>query len=148
MRTISLFAILTLLLISCNKNNNKSNIPELEFIDLSETKIKAGDNGNLYIRCSFKDKDGDIPFGSLNLFLRDSRDTVWTPYLFPSNKDYVAPSNGLAGTILISYQKAFLLLRNDSLHMQSDTLHWDIYMKDKKGNVSNTVTTTSLILEI
>ncbi len=146
MRLGILFAILTLTILSCNKKHKYSNIPKLTFKDLSDNIVKAGVDKVIYINFYFEDGDGNIGFGTPNLFLKDNRDTIWAPFTIPDIPSKFTPENGLKGVIQLKYNAAFLLLRNDSLHVNSDTLTWDIYMKDAAGNVSNTITTTPLIL--
>ncbi len=146
MRRLILFAILTLSILSCNKKHKYSNIPKLTFKNLSEDVVTAGLDRTIYINFNFEDGDGNIGFGTPNLFLKDSRDTVWAPFVIPDIPSKFTPENGLKGVIQLKYNAAYLLLRNDSLHVNSDTLTWDIYMKDEAGNVSNTITSTPLVL--
>ncbi len=113
---------------------------------MSHSLVKAGSDSVIRIRFDFEDGDGNIGFGTNNLFLKDSRDTVFVPFMIPTIPDKFNPSAGLKGIIEVEYQAAFLLLRSDSLHLESDTLKWEIYMKDKAGNSSNTITTTQLVL--
>ena len=146
MRSLFIFAIISLFAISCNKKNKYPNVPKLIFSKLSHGSVQAGGNETIVISFRFEDGDGNIGFGTENLFIRDNRDTLWTPYIIPDIPEKFSPDNGLAGIMTIDYEAAFLLLRSDAAHTESDTLTWDIYMKDEAGNVSNTITTTPLIL--
>lgn len=140
------FAMITLLAISCNKKSSLPNQPKLTFKDLNRSSVQAGSTDIVQINILFEDGDGNIGFGTNNLFLKDSRDTGYIPYMIPQIPDKFDPESGLKGIIQINYEAAFLLLRTDSLHLLTDTLTWDIYMLDKAGNKSNTITTTPLIL--
>ena len=133
-------------LYSCNKETKYSNIPKIKFDRMSNSIIKAGSDSTIKIRIEFEDGDGNIGFGTNNLFLSDSRYNDTIPFMIPDIPEKFNPSNGLKGFIEIEYEAAFLLLRTDSLHVDSDTLYWDIYMKDKAGNASNTIRTSDLIL--
>mgnify|MGYP001176874269 CR=1 FL=1 len=146
MRNVLIIAIISLIGVSCNKKTKYDNIPKLTFKNLSQNTIQAGIDTSIYINFLFEDGDGNIGFGTNNLFLRDNRDTVWIPYNIPDIPDKFNPESGLNGIIQIDFAAAFLLLRTDTLHALTDTLTWDIYMKDKAGNISNTITTTPLIL--
>ena len=146
MRNLFILAILSLLLFSCNKKHSYSNTPKITFDRLSQNTTQAGSQDIIYIRFLFEDGDGNIGFGTNNLFLKDSRDTVFQNYKIPDIPSKFNPEDGLKGSIQVSYEAAFLLLRSDSLHQESDTLTWDIYMKDQAGNESNTITTSPLIL--
>ena len=94
----------------------------------------------------FEDGDGNIGFGTENLFLKDSRDTVFVPFEIPAIDERYEPENGLKGIIQVDYESAFLLLRSDSAHAERDTLFWEIYMKDEAKNESNRILTDYLIL--
>jgi hypothetical protein len=146
MRNLFIIAIISLIAVSCNKKHKYDNIPKLTFSKLSQNSVQAGSDTTLLISFLFEDGDGNIGFGTNNLFLKDSRDTQWLPYTIPVIPEKFNPDNGLAGVMIVDYEAAFLLLRSDSLHLESDTLTWDIYMKDQAGNVSNTITTSPLIL--
>ncbi len=146
MRSVTIFAIISLFALSCNKKHKYPNIPNLIFSNLSKDIVQAGSDTTIVISFRFEDGDGNIGFGTNNLFLRDNRDTVWQPYMIPSIPDKFNPESGLAGIITVGYEAAFLLLRTDAAHTETDTLSWDIYLKDEAGNVSNTITSTPLIL--
>ena len=146
MRFLCLLLSIAVLSTSCKKNANVSKIPSITFRSMEPQTVKAGSDTTVLIKFNFEDGDGDIGFGTPNLFFRDSRDTIWSPFLIPNIPDRFNPESGLKGIIQVEYEAAFLLLRNDSLHLNNDTLHWDIYMKDKAGNVSNIITTPELYL--
>jgi hypothetical protein len=146
MQKMLLIVLTIALLASCNKETKYSNIPKITFNRLSHSVVKAGSDSVIRIRFDFEDGDGNIGFGTNNLFLKDTRDTVFVPFMIPIIPDKFNPSAGLKGIIEVEYQAAFLLLRPDSLHLESDTLKWEIYMKDKAGNSSNTITTAQLVL--
>ena len=57
-----------------------------------------------------------------------------------------SPQNGIKGLITVDYLSALLTLRPDTAHINSDTLRWAIYIKDKAGHQSNTILTDSLYL--
>ena len=146
MRNVLIIAIISLIAISCNKKTKYSNIPKITFKNLSHNSVQAGGSETVLINLLFEDGDGNIGFGTNNLFIKDSRFTDTLPYAIPDIPDKFNPESGLNGVIQINYEAAFLLLRSDTLHIESDTLTWDIYMKDEAGNVSNTITTSALIL--
>lgn len=146
MRFNLLFAILVIMFFSCNKKHKYSNIPKLTFKNMSEDVFVAGVDKTIYIWFLFEDGDGNIGFDTPNLFMKDNRDTVWSPFTIPVIPEKFNPESGLKGVLQIKYNAAYLLLRQDSLHTEKDTLTFDIYMKDKAGNVSNTITTTPIYL--
>jgi hypothetical protein len=135
-----------LVMFSCNKETKYSNIPKIKFLSSSHTSVQAGKDTNIIIRFEFEDGDGNIGFGTKNLILSDSRFNDTIPYEIPKIEERYNPSDGLKGIIQVSYSAAFLFLRNDSTHLESDTLYWNIYMKDQAGNQSNIIRTTDLVL--
>ncbi|MBK7763631.1 MAG: hypothetical protein IPI46_09700 [Bacteroidetes bacterium] len=109
--------------------------------------VQAGSsNGGTIISFIIEDGDGDIGFNTKNLYLKDSRDSTEIIMEIPEIPSDYGPNKGLKGTVTISYLSAWLLLRSDTAHINSDTLHWDIFIKDKAGHVSNTIQTEDLIL--
>lgn len=123
-----------------------SDIPKLTFNNFSTNNVKAGSNEKLYIYIGIQDGDGDIGFGTNNLFFKDLRDSSTTNFQIPVISEQYNPKDGIEGILGVEYNASFLLLRPDSLHKENDTIVWEIYIKDKKGNKSNTVTTTPLYL--
>ncbi len=133
-------------LLACKKKTNYANIPKIVFKNLTPSTVKAGSQEKISVYFNFEDGDGNIGFGKDNIFFKDSRDTNIVPFKVPTIPNSFNPSSGLKGIIQIDYSAAFLLLRTDTLHKESDTLHWTIYMKDEADNTSNVITTTDVIL--
>jgi hypothetical protein len=146
MRFLTGLSLLILLLASCNKETKYSNIPKISFLSISPSVVQAGGDSIVKIKFDFEDGDGNIGFGSENIFVKDSRDTSQIRFVIPTIPSKFNPENGLKGIIQIQYEAAFLLLRSDTSHLETDTLHWEIYMKDEAGNVSNIISTSDLIL--
>ena len=146
MRIVLFIAIISILTTSCNKKTKMANVPKLTFKAMDRSTVQAGSEEDVNISFLFEDGDGNIGFGTNNLFFKDSRDTALIPYMIPNIPDKFNPESGLKGVILVQFPAAFLLLRTDTLHKESDTLTWDIYLKDQAGNMSNTITTTQLVL--
>lgn len=133
--------------VSCNKETKYSNIPKIKFQTMNPGMVKAGSDSSVIVKFEFEDGDGDIGYNVNNVFFIDQRfasDTV--PFAIPVIPDRFNPDNGITGIIQVEYEAAFLLLRPDSLHAETDTLRWDIFMKDEAGNISNLITTSELIL--
>lgn len=146
MKQIIFIVVLVIGFSSCNKLTKLSNIPKIKFNGFNANLIEAGSNQTLSIFIGFEDGDGNIGFGTPNLFLRDSRDTIFVPFTIPTIGSQYNPKDGLKGVFEILYPAAFLLTRSDSIHLDTDTLHWDIYMIDEAGNHSDTVQSSDLVL--
>jgi hypothetical protein len=139
-------SLLILFISSCGKVTKMPPTPKLKFGYKTPNIVKAGSNTNIIIFLALEDGDGDVGFGTPNLFLRDSRYDEYVPFVIPTIPEAYNPKDGIKGTLTIEYNAAFLLLRNDSVHFERDTLQWHIYMRDQAGNMSDTVLTDPLIL--
>lgn len=145
-----LYLLLCVLLfgaLSCRKETKYSSTPVIKFMSLSTDSVQAGSDETVSVKFEFEDGDGDIGFEQDNVFFIDSRflsDTI--PFRIPIIPDRFNPENGIKGIIQVDYEAAFLLLRPDSLHQNTDTLQWSIFMRDKAGHSSNLIGTSSLII--
>jgi hypothetical protein len=142
------FLLLVLVvLFSCKKKSKFSDVPKITYKSLQPQILQAGaSKGGTTLSIYFEDGDGDIGFGMYNLFLKDSRDGTEAKMKIPEVPADYAPKRGLSGVITVDYLAALLVLRPDTNHIHSDTLRWEIYMKDKAGNISNTIYSDSLYL--
>ncbi|MBK9734175.1 MAG: hypothetical protein IPO92_04105 [Saprospiraceae bacterium] len=153
------FCILGMFL-SCIKPPDYSNTPVLEFRSLSKTIMNQGVFGEDSVELVLFFTDGDGDFGSeaqsnvKNIFIKDNR----TNETF---REYKAPfiptqgsTNGISGTISIRIYSTccifpeasgiFPCTQTDDFPFNDLTL--DIYIKDRAGNQSNTVTTSVIKL--
>ncbi len=139
---------------ACKKNNN-SNTPVIQFLYFAPDSIHAGSiTDTAKLGFGFKDGDGDLgndpATGKYDVYLRDSRDTTIpiSRFFFPAIPDDARdPVNGLDGQGEIALRAIFLLPRQDTLHkLHGDTLTYQMWVIDRAGNVSDTITTTPLII--
>ena len=141
-----MLSLLVIISFSCKKATLDVT-PKITYNSMYPQMIVAGaTTGSASIAIHFSDGDGDIGFGTNNLFLKDSRDSSTVIFAIPEIPMEYSPNKGITGTILVNYPTALLSLRADTNHLHSDTLCWEIYMKDKAGHISNTIVTDSLIL--
>ena len=139
--------ILLLFAAGCTKKSNLSEVPKITFKSLNPQVLRAGSSTDAtLISFTFEDGDGDIGFGTRNLYLIDSRDSNEVAMIIPTVPKEYSPDKGLKGTIEIIYLAAWLSLRPDTNHLTKDTMRWKIYMKDEAGHVSNEIYTDSLYL--
>lgn len=142
-----LLLFLILLSLSCSKKPKFSIVPKITYNSLQPQILQAGSsNGGTTISFYFEDGDGDIGFGTYNLYIKDSRDSSIALMKIPEIPSAYSPQNGIKGLITVDYLSALLTLRPDTAHINSDTLRWAIYIKDKAGHQSNTILTDSLYL--
>ncbi len=141
------------MLYSCKKITTNPAPPEISLLEVNpRIVIAANPNDTVYIRMTFKDKNGDVGIGGnssdYDMYLIDSRDKSEVGYRIPQLPSETNENKpGLQGTIILAVEAAFLNLREDSAHLESDTLTWDLYIKDLAGHHSNTITTPEVILK-
>lgn len=149
-RTFGFFllaAVLLFIFSGCSDISNKreeiSIMPTIKFISMTPASaIKNFDK--VVITFEFTDGDGDLGDNTpdvKNLFCTDSRNSVTYEYRIPQ----LAPDNA---NIIIKGQQAFELPAQgfvDDNHT-SETATYSVYVIDRAGNQSNTVTTDVLTI--
>ncbi len=141
---VSVFLTASLLFLSsCKKDKEAiSNTPEIKLIETSPTQIKEYKD-KVVFNVYYKDGDGDIgenSDGIKNLFVTDSRNSI--TYEFRVKQ--LAPSGSsvsIEGNLMIELNTVAIL--NGS---NSELVEYSIYLKDRAGNASNTVTTSGLTI--
>jgi hypothetical protein len=156
--------IVLLGLMYCVKPESYPIEPKIEFSRFSRDTISPSDSFSVFI--NFTDGDGDIgpdpdaptqvdtfcvtPDSVIlknqrfNFFYRDSRDKciqyAATPYLSPTGK-----YKGIKGDIEVKLNASCKRVCSSS--PCQDTVSYEIILKDRAGHVSNTITTSKLILK-
>lgn len=145
---------------SCIQPPDYTDVPSLEFKGFSKSTMNQGvfEEDSVTLTLFFTDGDGD--FGNSgqsmekNIFIMDKR----TDEIF---REYKAPfiplegaGNGISGTISIKVfstccifpEASGIFPCEASEEFPSNDLVLDVYIKDRAGNQSNTVTTTAIKL--
>ncbi|MEY4134277.1 MAG: hypothetical protein RL386_627 [Bacteroidota bacterium] len=137
--------------------------PVIEYKGISQNRIEQSRGGGIAldtieIRFSFTDGDGDIGSeDSVNIFLQDSRDG--SIQLFKVNPiPKLGAGNGLRGEIKIlmtnsavtgyfccTFPNTFLTCLPSKQH-PSDTLSYQIFIRDRAGNISNKIRTEKITI--
>lgn len=139
------FAI-CLLLSSCEKDEPipdpvvYSDVPEITFLSVSSTNVSATDP--LTFRISYTDGDGDLgenTNGIYNLFLTDNR--FGTPYKYRVKQLSPTTSIVIKGTIEIELISAKLT------GPPPQSAVFSIYVVDRAGHASNTVTSPTVTVQ-
>lgn len=142
-RFLGTFIISIIFLTNCKKesSNKISEVPSIEFVSVSSQSIKANKD-SLSIIFNYKDGNGDLGENNSdvrNLFVTDNRNNVTYQYrikqLAPDNES-IAIQGELAVVI-----NTVPLLNADSLPEQ---VIYSLYIKDRAGNQSNSVSTTAI----
>lgn len=134
--------LIAVALCSCQKDSAiDSDIPAIELVSVSSTSISEGDP--LTFRISYTDGDGDLGENNAdahNLFLTDNRVGVTYEYRIKE----LAPT----GSSLIIRGNLDVVLNTTAITngSSSQTVSYSIYIKDRAGNQSNTVTTSEITI--
>ncbi len=128
---------------ACKKDSGISPVPAITFDSIAPNPCIAYQD-SIRIIISYTDGDGDLgqnATATKNLFVTDSRDTVITQFTIPQ----LAPNGytgAIQGNLSIILPPQYLL---SSSH-NTETAVYAIYVIDRAGNKSNTVTTTPLVI--
>lgn len=132
--------------------------PQIEFIGFSKSELEQGslNNDSLTMIISFTDGDGDLgsppETAEKNLFVIDNR----TGEIFNSFKTPVIPEegvgNGVSGEIRVLMFTTCCIFPDNIPPCESPDLYpsneitFDVYIIDRAGNESNTITTPVVTL--
>lgn len=129
--------------------------PVLEFISMDKNQMAQNSFNTDSIRVTFSFTDGDGDLGdrdSLNIFIRDNRDQyIAAQYRLPELPPEGA-GRGVRGEITVTIYTTCCIYPDGtppceaSLKYPTDTLRYEIFMKDRAGHVSNTIETDPIIL--
>ena len=137
------YILIVLLLFACKKDDALSVVPALEFQSISPS-IAQEYIDDIIITISYADEDGDLGENSPdidNLFVEDSRNGIVYHYRIPQ----LAPNGNeiaIEGNFNITINGSGIT--NDTTSQQ---VNYDIYVKDRAGNKSNTITTSSITIQ-
>ena len=135
--------LLLLLLFSCKKDDTLSVVPTLEFQSISPS-IAQEYIDDIIIAISYTDEDGDLGENAPdidNLFVEDSRNGIVYHFRIPQ----LAPNGSeiaIEGNFNITINGSGIT--NNSTSQKVD---YAIYVKDRAGNKSNTITTSSITIQ-
>lgn len=140
------FSILFLILLSfsgCKKEEPISNVPSLKFVSITPNPATKYQD-EIQITVEYTDGDGDLGENTpdvKNLFCTDSRNGV--TYEFRIHQ--LAPDNA---NIIINGKLTFSLAPQGFIddNNTTETATYSVYVKDRAGNQSNTVQTSTLTI--
>ena len=137
------YILIVLLLFACKKDETLSVVPAIEFQSISPS-IAQEYIDNIIITISYTDEDGDLGENSPdinNLFVEDSRNGIVYHYRIPQ----LAPTENeiaIEGNFNITINGSGIT--NSS---NSQQVNYAIYVKDRAGNKSNTITTSNITIQ-
>lgn len=134
------------------------NRPDLEYLDISPREVRAIAD-SIIIRVEFKDGDGDLGDASNldnNLVVLDNRfrDTINEPLtLDQATLRYSLPNltpdtknPAIQGIITIEVIQTGVRRDSRGIELPVDSTSFDIFVTDRLGNVSDTVTTETILI--
>ena len=130
------------LLFSCEKEQVIIDTPIIEFKSISPATVQEYSD-NIIITISYSDEDGDLGENNPdihNLFLEDNRNGIVYQFRIP----HLAPDNNS-----IAIEGDFNITINGSGitdESSSQQVNYSIYVKDRVGNKSNTITTSNITI--
>ena len=130
------------LLFSCEKEQEISDTPIIEFKSISPATVQEYSD-DIIIIISYSDGDGDLGENNPdihNLFLEDNRNGIVYQFRIP----HLAPDNNS-----IAIEGDFNITINGSGitdESSSQQVNYSIYVKDRVGNKSNTITTSNITI--
>ena len=137
------YILIALLLFACKKDDALSVVPTIEFQSISPLTAQEYID-DIIITISYADEDGDLGENSAdinNLFVEDSRNGITYHYRIPQ----LAPNgNNIAieGNFNIIINGSGIT--NDSTSQQ---VNYNIWVKDRAGHSSDTITTSSIVIQ-
>lgn len=139
-------------LFSCQDKH--SQIPQIEFVSVSQQYMTQGGNDSLYLKFNFTDGNGDIGSDtSDNIFVSDSRTgAIIASYKIPNYLGTNPNNSSRTGEItLVVYSQCCIYPNGSSCQSSTDyptrTMHYEIKVQDQAGNYSNTIQSDEITLE-
>ena len=130
-------------LIACEKEDSTHFFPEIVFESISPA-IAQEYSDSIVIVISYSDRDGNLGENNPdvhNLFVQDNRNDIEYKYRIPE----LSPSGSdisIEGTFTIKINGTGITDESSS-----QKVNYDIYVKDRAENKSNTITTPSITIQ-
>jgi len=138
-----IYILIMVLLFSCTKDETLSVVPAIEFQNINPL-IAQEYIDDIIITISYTDEDGNLGENNPdihNLFVQDNRNDIEYEYRIPE----LTPSGSdisITGNFNIKINGTGITDESSS-----QKVNYDIYVKDREGNKSNTVTTSSITIQ-
>lgn len=141
---IVILALVALVFASCGKKNTLSKVPKIYDLQMTPDSVRSASNfDTVYISFKISDGDGDLSSDSSDIYLREMVGNNKYQYAFPEiPKDVVNPDKGMIADCTIKIPASLYLIINPAIPAgESDSAKFEIYIKDKARNQSNTLVT-------
>lgn len=137
---IPFLILVSICFFSCSKDSSVSSVPVIKFLDVNSTTIKEFKD-SLVIRFEYTDADGDIGEDNPDkndLFIKDRR-LANADYYFVKPLSPPGSEIKIKGIISVQIKNTFLLGTGNS-----ELTQFDIKLRDKAGNWSNSINTPNI----
>lgn len=144
-----IIVVFLIIIFSCNKEY--SNIPALEFVNISKLTLNQEQKDSVYITIKFADGDGDLVSDFKNLKIYDSRDNSIIDSIKIQNPGLFTDGEYQSGELTFML-KSSCCIYNDSMKcgthptILEDEMIYKINAIDKSGNESNTIESPRILL--
>jgi len=138
-----LYILILIVLFSCKKEEEVSKIPIIDFVSIFPTTAQEYTD-DIIITISYTDGDGDLGENNpdiYNLFAEDNRNNIIYYFRIPELSPSVSTIT-IEGNFNITINGTGI---TDGTASQK--VNYDIYIKDRAGNTSNKVTTSSITIQ-
>jgi len=138
-----LYILILIVLFSCKKEEVISDTPIIDFASISPTTAQEYTD-DIIITISYTDGDGDLGENNpdiYNLFAEDNRNNIIYYFRIPELSPSVSTIT-IEGNFNITINGTGI---TDGTASQK--VNYDIYIKDRAGNTSNKVTTSSITIQ-
>jgi hypothetical protein len=138
-----IYILVVILLFSCEKEQVISDTPEIEFQSISPTTVQEYSD-DIIITISYSDGNGDLGENNPdihNLFVEDNRNGIVYQFRIP----HLAPDNNS-----IAIEGDFNITINGSGitdESSSQQVNYTIYVTDRAGNKSNSISTSTITIQ-
>jgi len=138
-----IYLILPLFLFSCGKDSSINPVPVIEFISISPA-IAQEYTDEITIVIKYTDEDGDLGENNpdvTNLFVKDIRNGIEYEYRIPQ----LSPNEN---EIFITGNFNILINGSGITNGNSfEKVSYEIFVEDRNGNQSNTITTSEITIQ-
>ena len=139
-----IYLLFVISLIACEKEDSTHLSPAIVFESISPLVFNLTNSDSIVIVISYSDRDGDLGENNPdvhNLFVQDNRNDIEYKYRIPE----LSPSGSdisIEGTFNIKINGTGITDESSS-----QKVNYTIYVKDRAGNSSNTITTSSITIQ-
>ena len=151
--TICLAFFSIIILFSCTDEPNFPIIPNIEFVRMGNNVLKQGINGDTTsVTIHFEDGDGDLGGEPLAIFILDTRSDFLDSIFRIPEIPLEGVSSSISGEIDFPIPATCCIYDNGQIPCQPSTefpeqeLIYEIYIKDRAGHTSNSITLPPITL--